>query len=128
MASRKYTTEQMIDAIKGTGGVKTVIAQRLECHRHTVDNYIERHPTVKRAYEAERETVADFAESVVIGNIRLAFKKQKEDQEVVDSTDAKWFLAMKAKDRGYAERKEITGADGEGVVINLIGVDPDAGD
>jgi hypothetical protein len=121
--SQQYTAKQVIEAIKGTGGIKTVIAQRLGCHRHTVDNYIERYTTVAQAYEDERETVADFAESVVVQNIRLAFQRQASEKVEVDSTDAKWFLAMKAKDRGYAERREVTGPEGESVRITVGGID-----
>ena len=121
--SQQYTAKQVIEAIKGTGGIKTVIAQRLGCHRHTVDNYIERYTTVAQAYEDERETVADFAESVVGQNIRLAFQRQASEKAEVDSTDAKWFLAMKAKDRGYAERREVTGPEGESVRITVGGID-----
>ena len=35
---------------------------------------------------------------------------------VVDSADAKWYLARKGKSRGYVERSEITGADGKDLV------------
>jgi len=115
--TQQFTAGQVIEAMKGTGGIKTVIAQRLGCHRHTIDNYIERYPTVAQAYEDERETVADFAESVVIQNIRLAFQRQAQEKVEVDSTDAKWFLAMKAKDRGYAERREYAGVEGEPLTI-----------
>lgn len=115
--TQQFTAGQVIEAMKGTGGIKTVIAQRLGCHRHTIDNYIERYSTVAQAYEDERETVADFAESVVIQNIRLAFQRQAQEKVEVDSTDAKWFLAMKAKDRGYAERREYAGVEGEPLTI-----------
>lgn len=124
--TNRYTAAQVIEAMKGTGGIKTVIAQRLGCHRHTVDNYIERYVTVAQAYENERETVADFAESVVVQNIRLAFQRQAQEKVEVDSTDAKWFLSMKAKDRGYAERREYAGVDGE--PLTVIFKERDGGD
>ena len=106
MASEKYTCEEVIDVIPGTGGVKTVIAQRLGCHRHTVDNYIERHPTVRRAYEDECETVGDFAESVLIQNIKLAFQVQAKEKVPVDTSDAKWYLERKRY--GYSRKVEAT--------------------
>ena len=100
----KFTAQQVIDAIKGTGGVKTVIAQRLGCHRHTVDNYIARYVTVRQAYEDEMETVGDFAESVLIQNIKLAFQKQAQEKVPVDASDSKWYLERKR--RGYSRKFE----------------------
>lgn len=102
----KFTAARVIEAIKGTGGVKTVIAQRLDCHRHTVDNYIARYVTVRRAYENECETVGDFAESVLIQNIKLAFQAQATDKEPIDASDSKWYLERKRY--GYSRKIEAT--------------------
>lgn len=124
--NERYTTAQVIEAIEGTGGVKTVIAQRLGCHRHTVDRYIARHPTVARAYQDECEKVGDFAESILLGNIRYALEQQRRENAPVDSTDAKWYLERKRREQ-FARRREVD-LNAEGILVQLVGVDPDAGD
>ena len=124
MASEKFTAAEIIKAIEGTGGIKTVIAQKLRCHRHTVDNYIERYATVRKAYRDECEKVGDFAESVLVQNIRLAFQMQAEDKVQVDSSDAKWYLERKRRDQ-FARKQEIDLGD---TIVHITGIDPDAGD
>ena len=47
----KYTVGQFSKAIKGSGGVITMIAQRVGCSWHTAKKYIEKFPTLRDAYE-----------------------------------------------------------------------------
>ena len=37
-----------------------------------------------------------------------------------DSNDAKWVLSRLGKNRGYVERSEVTGADGEVLIVKRI--------
>ena len=120
----KFTAAQVIAAIEGTGGIKTVVAQKLKCHRHTVDRYIERYPTVQQAYEDECEKVGDFAESVLVQNIRLAFQTQAEEKIPVDSSDARWYLERKRRNE-FARKQEL---DVSSTIVNITGIDPDAED
>lgn len=106
MADNKHTAEQVIDAIKGSGGIKLSIARRLGVHRNTVSTYIARWASVRVAYEDEVESVGDLAESVIIKAIN------KEDVQA-----AQWYARMKLKSRGYVDRQEVTGADGGDVRI-----------
>lgn len=98
----KCTLEQVLAAIEGSNGIKTTIANKLHVHRDTVDSYLERWATARRAYQSEVEKVGDAAEGVVFSGI---FNR--------DIDTAKWYLRMKCKDRGYVERQEVTGADGK---------------
>jgi len=107
MAIEKYTAQQIIDKIDGSGGIKTVICQKLGCSRPTLNRYIAKYKTVARAYRAEVEKVGDVAESVVITNIRLQAELQRVTRVPVDTGDARWYLERKAKDRGYSQRAEI---------------------
>jgi hypothetical protein len=119
----KVSAEQVIEAIKGTGGIKTVIAQKLGVVRMSVDRYLKRWPSVLEAYEAEAESVGDMAESVVVTNIKLALEHQREFRTQQDGSDARWYLARKCRDRGFADRTEITGAEGEPLIpISLVTV------
>jgi len=101
---QKFTAQEIIRAIEGTGGIKVAIAKRLGCSRHTVDNYIQRYATVRQAYEDEIGVVGDFAESVLVQNIRLAYQRQTQEKAPVDASDAKWYLERKR--RGYSRKFE----------------------
>jgi len=108
MANKEqYTAEQFINAIQGSGGIITVIAAKVNCDWNTAKKYIETKPTVKKAYDDECERVADTAESVVIGNIQLAAKLQRDAKIQVDSGDAKWWLTKKGKGRGFGDKLDI---------------------
>ncbi len=116
MGKELYTAKQFIDAIPGTGGIVSTIADRVGCKWHTAKKYIEKYPTVKDVYNEEIERVIDLAEGVLIQNIQIAAKQAKAGR-AVDTADVKWFLSRKAKTRGYVERQEVTGADGGAVIV-----------
>ena len=104
-----YTAQQFIDAIPGSGGIKTTIAKRVGCAWHTVDKYVREYPTVAQAYADECEKVLDAAESVIVGDI----------VEEKDVQTAKWYLTMKGSGRGYATKaqQDLTGE----VIIKYAG-------
>ena len=106
-----YKAEDFIEAIQGSGGIISTIARKVGCTWRTAQRYIENHPTVKIAYADERESILDLSESVVYRNIALAQEIQKTGLSA-DTSDAKWVLSRIGKDRGWAERQEITGKDG----------------
>ena len=124
--TEKFTTQQVIDSIPGTGGVISAIARRLNCKWHTVRKYIEEYPTVKAAYDDECESTLDLAESVVRQNMILAQMHQRPEKDPVtgndvypgpvDSSDAKWFLSKKGKHRGYADSLAVEGKDGAPII------------
>ena len=99
---------KVIKAIEGSGGIKQLIADRLKVHRNTVDNYLERYPTAQQAYDNEVEKVGDKAESIIQTALR------NNDLQI-----AKWYAMNKLKDRGYAERKEFTGAEGNELKVSV---------
>ncbi len=89
-----------MEAIPKSGGIISTIAGKVGCSWHTAKKYIDSHPTVKAAYDAECEAVLDMAESQII----TAMQEQ-------DIQTAKWYLTMKGRHRGYAttERHEQSG-------------------
>ena len=113
MEEPKRDLEEVLRAIKNSGGIKTAIASRLGVTRQTVDSYLSRWKTAQAAYEDETEVNLDVAESVIVGNMRNAAKMQQSGGGIVDSGDAWKYLKMKGKERGYVERQELTGADGK---------------
>jgi len=108
----KFTAREVISALPGTGGVISTLAKRLGCTWSTAKRYVEQYPTIKAAYEDECERVKDMAESVILKGI-----------EGGNTADAKWYLARKAKERGYSDRHEITGPDGSDISVNIVWAD-----
>ena len=117
-----YKAQDFIVNIPGSAGVYSTIAKRVGCDWRTVKKYVETMPTVEAVYNDECETNIDVAESVVLNNIKAALARQQKAAqdgrpEIVDSADAKWYLTRKGKSRGYVERSEITGADGNKIIL-----------
>jgi hypothetical protein len=136
MSTDRYTAQQFIDAIPGSGGIISVIARKVGCDWRTADKYCRNYATVKTAWEAEKASTLDLAEAIILDNLRLAKQAQqtKVDPvtgktipgEIVETGDARWVLATIGKERGYTERHEVTGAEGGPLVLRYTGnADPD---
>ena len=104
--AEKYTTAQMIEALREKHGNLSAAARYLGCSRNTIARYIENYPTVKAVYDEERETLIDFAENQLF-------------QQVKDGNITAIIFTLKTigKSRGYVERQEVTGADGGAVIV-----------
>jgi len=111
---KQYTAQEFIDAIPGTGGIVSALARKVQCDWNTAKKWIDEYPTVKRAYDAECESMLDLAESTLLKNIKDG-----------DTADAKWYLTKKGKRRGYGDSVEVLGKDGGAleVVIKYADVD-----
>jgi hypothetical protein len=92
----QYKVAQFIEAIPGTGGIVSAIAKRVGCDWNTAKRYIDRHPTVMAAWEAEREKIGDLAETQL-------FKAMRDG----DLTTIKWYLSRVHRKRGYITRQEV---------------------
>lgn len=114
MANERYTTAEVIKALQKAKGIKAHAAELLRCDRHTVDNYVQRHPTVARAYHDLRETMVDRAER---GLMALLIAE--------DWPAIKYTLSTLGKNRGYSERHEITGEEGSAIVFEVKGINLD---
>ena len=93
----KYTAAQVIEAIEKSAGIISTVATRLDCAWHTADKYIHKFPTAIKAYSDECERVKDRAEAVILKAINAE-----------DVQTAKWYLTLKAKDRGYVQQTDVT--------------------
>jgi hypothetical protein len=105
---RKYSAQQMADALLDARGFVTVAAEKLGCHRATVQRYINDFSTVQDALKDAREKRHDFVESKLMAAINEG-----------NITAIIFYLKTQCKDRGYIERyqQEVTGKDGEGLTI-----------
>ena len=81
---KKFTVKQFIDAIPGTGGVISALADKVGCNRNTAKNYIDKYQTVSDAFEQERNTITDRAKNNVVKAI-----------EDGDLSISKWWLTVK---------------------------------
>ena len=104
----RYTTREVISALKAAHGVQAAAARSLGCDRHTVSNYIKRHATVRAAWEESRDEFIDLAES------KLMEKVSAGEWPAIAFT-----LKTIGHTRGYVEKRqtEITGADGGPLVV-----------
>lgn len=88
----QHSQKKVIEAIQGTGGIITQIAERLRCTRQTVYNYLKRYPKVKEAYDQEKDMILDVCEEGIFAKIYA------QDLDAI-----KYYLAKKGHDRGYGE-------------------------
>jgi predicted DNA-binding transcriptional regulator AlpA len=101
-------------------GVVTTACKNVGIHRSTFYEYYNNDPEFKKE-------VND------IGNVALDFTESKMFEQIRDgnTTLIKFYLATKGKKRGYVERQEITGSDGEKLfeikIIDTDNLDEDSG-
>lgn len=110
MASQndKYTIEQVVEAAHRSHGLILLMAKSLGCERATVYSYIKRYKTVDTAVQQARGGIVDLGEVALVKKIQAG-----------DTTSIIFALKTLGKDRGYVERSEITGKDGEGFSIEV---------
>lgn len=142
----RYKEAAVLAAIRGSRGIITVIAQKLGCKWDTAAGYINGKFSTKRIkseYAAEGELIVDLAESILLTKLNAIRKKQMQQLEELDRWEknrvgnpdlvkpkgdviaipddlARWLLSRKGKDRGYADRQEITGADGKPLESHIV--------
>jgi len=100
------TKSTVLAAIKGSGGVISTIAAKLSVDWHTAKKYVDKWEETRIALADESEKILDLAEVTLYDAIKEG-----------NTQDAKWLLATKGKRRGFTERHELTGADGEDLKI-----------
>lgn len=105
----KMTRPKFLKALKGTHGIKTVIAERLDCSWLAVHNFLKKWigSEIEDAYNEECERVGDIAENRIIQCIQLGL------DENIATQNARWLLSRKCKDRGYGDKQTITHEGGE---------------
>jgi len=109
-----FTMERVLDAIKGSFGIMSKVAKRLDnCEWHTAQAYVNKWATTQKAYADEEERSLDVSESQLI-------KKCNEG----DGPMIRFHLATKGKHRGYTERTEISAPGGGPLIIGIGGLDP----
>ena len=106
---RKYTAEQMIDALAESMGMISPAARKLGCSRDTIRRYLAEDAEIAQAIADEREATTDLAEN----KLRDAIIRG-------EAWAICFYLKCQGKSRGYVERAELTGSGGEPVKIKLV--------
>jgi hypothetical protein len=88
----KKTEEQVLQAIRDSGGILMTIARRLRVTRMSVNRYLARWPVARRAYDEEVDIIGDQVEKVILDAIFRGDVKM-----------AMWYCELKLKDRGYGK-------------------------
>ena len=106
---RKYSQEQVIEALEQSKGLIAPAARALGCSRDTVRSYLEEYIAVGQAKLDQREAVTDMAENSLYEAIRRG-----------EAWAVCFYLKCMAKDRGYVEKAEISGPGGKPISIKLV--------
>ena len=98
---KKPSTSEIEKAIVKAFGNLSIAAKSLQVDRHTIYKWIEE--------EGLEQAVIDGR------NSRIDFVESKLDQKIDggDTTAIIFFLKTQGKSRGYVERQEVTGAEGQ---------------
>jgi len=109
-----YSTADIIKALHATRGRVYLAADQLGCNHTTIYKRMELEPEIGAVIAAERERRIDIAETAL-------------DRAVIEGEAWAVCFTLKciAKDRGYVERQEISGVDGNAIQIVQVGIDTD---
>jgi hypothetical protein len=113
MTNTDILKKKMIEALEKSLGIVTSACKSVEISRETHYRWLKEDPEYKAAVDALDDVALDFAESQL--------HKQIKDG---NSTATIFYLKTKGKKRGYIERTEITGADGESIEFKIEVVQP----
>ena len=95
MKPKKVSKEKFLEALKGTMGIQTVIARKLGINRATVADYLKNDQELQDAFQQEKESALDLAESKLLQGINDG-----------DAECIRFYLRTVGKSRGYTERVE----------------------
>ena len=104
-----YRTEDIIKALEETHGMIYLAANALGCSPHTIYRRAEKNKKVQEVIDVQRGKLIDKAEL-------------KLEQAVMNGEPWAVTLTLKSlgKNRGYVERQEVTGAEGNDINLHVI--------
>ncbi len=107
----KLTTQLVEKLLRKHDGNLAAVGRAAGVTRTAVGNFIERHESLKPVLQETRETMKDGAESSLYNAAKAG-----------ESWAVCFYLKCQAKDRGYVERTEHAGTDGQPLSITIINV------
>ena len=111
MGRRKktYPKSEILEAISGSSGSISTIAQRLNCAWYTAEKNIMRFPETEEAFRSEIEITIDIAESAALELIKKG-----------DGAMIRYYLSTKGRNRGYGNEAGVIGQSGEDREIRIV--------
>ena len=106
---KHYSIAEMKTALTNSHGMVYVAARLLNCAPQTVYNHLAKHRSLRDAQQQARGMMLDTAE------VKLFSAIQNGEQWAI-----KFFLMTQGRERGYIERKELTGADGGPMEMSIF--------
>jgi hypothetical protein len=106
---KKPSVDELIKRIEDTKGNVAAVARSYGVSRVAVYNWVSESAGCRQALEDARETMLDNAESIL-------YKKVLEGS----TPELLFFLKTQGKRRGYVERSEVTGADGNAIPVAFV--------
>lgn len=106
---KKFSDERIIEALKQAHGFYSLACEALGCSRQALYKRISNSEELKQAVEEIEERHLDIAENALLIAIQ-----QKQPWAI------KFFLSLKGKNRGYAERHEIEVKSADQEVIEKL--------
>lgn len=97
-----FTQEMILEALRTTKGRRYRAAQQLGCDVRTIYRAAEKYPAVAELLTGYRGHDTDRVEDVLVERALAG-----------DPWAVCFYLKTQAKDRGYTERQELSGADGK---------------
>lgn len=107
MAGR-LTVKGVADKLREYHGNQAAVARAFGVDRSRITQYMEQHPELRAVKQEAEEAILDHAESALYRAVLSG-----------EPWAVKWLLATKGKGRGYVERQEVTGKDGEAFSITV---------
>lgn len=108
----KKAKEQLLEALKQNLGIVSAACRACNISRKTYYEYYNTDPDFADKADDVVEMQKDFGESAL-------FKKMKDG----DTAAIIFFAKTRLKDRGYIERREITGKDGSPLSVTTQDID-----
>lgn len=108
----QHNKKALLEALEKSLGVVTIACKNIGVDRGTFYNYCNSDPVFKAAVDDMEDVALDFVESAL-------YKQVKEG--VPSSTI--FYLKTRGRKRGYIERHEHTGADGQALIPEKITIE-----
>ena len=105
---QRFTPKQVADTLTETRGMVFLAAKKLGCSDDTIYNYAKRYKAVGDALRQQRGQFVDMAELKLWNAVNEG-----------EAWAVQFALRTLGKERGYVERSEVTGKDGEAFVIEI---------
>lgn len=111
--TRQWTNEEIIQALRVSGGIQAEAARLLGCHRNTVGLYLKREPEILEECLAIKETFLDEVEGKLFTAVRNG-----------EPWAIKLVLTTQGRSRGYTQTGtlELTGPGG-GPVLQEVQIE-----